>query len=42
MVNEGLEEMFDGQEIDDQYATKQDDLIAQTDIPERLQLMIAG
>ena len=33
---EGLEEMFDGQEIDDQFATKQDDIIANTDIPERL------
>ena len=41
MIEEGLEEMFDGQEIDDQYATKQDDVIAQTDIPERLQLLIS-
>jgi len=29
-------ELFDGNEIDDQYATKPDKLIAETDIPERL------
>lgn len=31
-----LEDMFDADEIDDQYATKQDRQIAATDIPERL------
>lgn len=37
---EGLEGMFDGDEIDDQLATKQDKIIAETDIPERLQIKI--
>lgn len=31
-----LEEIFDGDEIDDQFATKQDKLIIERDIPERL------
>jgi hypothetical protein len=35
-----LGELFDGNEIDDQYATKPDKLIAETDIPERLQLKL--
>jgi len=34
--------MFDGDEIDDQLATKQDKLIAERDIPERLQLKLEG
>lgn len=32
--------MFDGDEIDDQFATKNDKIIAQTDIPERLQIKL--
>lgn len=36
----GLGEIFDGNEIDDQYATKADKVIADTDIPERLQLKL--
>ena len=32
--------MFDGNEIDDQYATKPDKAIAERDIPERLQLKL--
>lgn len=35
-----LDEIFDGDEIDDQFATKQDKLIASRDIPERLQLKV--
>lgn len=31
-----LEDMFDGDVLDDQYATKADKAIAETDIPERL------
>ena len=31
-----IEELFDGDEIDDQFATKQDKIIADTDIPEKL------
>jgi hypothetical protein len=31
-----LEEIFDGDEIDDQFATRQDKAIAEKDIPERL------
>ena len=31
-----LEDMFDGDVLDDQYATKADKVIAETDIPERL------
>jgi hypothetical protein len=38
--SEGLESMFDGDEIDDQLATKQDKVIAELDIPERLQLKL--
>lgn len=34
--------MFDGAEIDDQYATKFDKQIADTDIPERLQIKLVG
>jgi hypothetical protein len=37
---EDLEEMFDANEIDDQFATKQDKIIAEIDIPERIQLLI--
>lgn len=40
MKGEGLEGMFDGDEIDDQLATQQDKLIADRDLPERLQLKI--
>lgn len=36
-----LEEFFDGDEIDDQFATKQDKMIAAKDIPERLQIKLA-
>jgi hypothetical protein len=32
--------MFDGEEIDDQFATKLDKMIADKDIPERLQLKL--
>lgn len=35
-----LDDLFDGGEIDDQFATKQDKEIANKDIPERLQLKI--
>lgn len=35
-----IEEFFDGEEIDDQFATKQDKQIADTDIPERLQVKL--
>lgn len=35
-----LGEIFDGNEVDDQYATKPDKLIAETDVPERLQLKL--
>lgn len=37
-----LEELFDGDEIDDQFATKADKNIADNDIPERLQTKLAG
>lgn len=36
-----LEELFDGDEIDDQFATKQDKAIAEKDIPERLTIKVA-
>ena len=36
-----LEDIFDGDEIDDQFATKQDKAIAEKDIPERLQIKVA-
>ena len=38
--HEGLEELFDGDEIDDQFATKEDKKIADRDIPERLQVKL--
>lgn len=37
---ENLEDMYDADELDDQFATAQDKLIANTDIPERLQVKI--
>ncbi|CDW91618.1 transcription elongation factor spt6 [Stylonychia lemnae] len=36
-----LEELFDGDEIDDQFATRNDKAIADKDIPEMLQIKIA-
>ena len=36
----GIEDRFDANEIDDQYATKPDKEIADKDIPERLQIKL--
>jgi hypothetical protein len=35
-----LEEIFDGDEVDDQFATKEDKIICEVDVPERLQTKI--
>ena len=39
-AHDTLESMYDADELDDQFATKQDQVIQMRDIPERLQLRI--
>jgi hypothetical protein len=35
-----MEDLYDADELDDQFATQQDKILATTDIPERLQVKI--